>query len=386
MKIAVFSFDFDRTFGTGNIAYEYCFALYKKGIDFVLFLPDIPGDGRSTNREDLPFKVKYILPKPILSFRESRGQKLFFWQWYIWQYFKIIDLSEFSLVHCLFEYPLSFMVARCAKKNNLPFIMGAQGTYAITPLAQWPAKYLLKWSYNQAKEIIVPSQFTKDKIKEYSKEDYNIFIIHNGIDFSKFANQLDMADLKNKYANHEILLTVGKLISRKGHDLVIQALAKLKDRYPNIKYLIIGDGKKESFLKKMTEDLQLTNQVEFLGRIEHDNIMKYFYLCDIYVHTPKFSRDLKFEGFGLVYLEAGACGKPVIAADAGGIRDAIVDGQTGLIAKNEDIDDISNKISQLLDDDNLRRKMGEAGREYAKQHNWSIIIDKFIDKYKKYSL
>ena len=136
----------------------------------------------------------------------------------------------------------------------------------------------------------------------------------------------------------------------------------------------------------MTEDLQLTHQVEFLGRIEHDNIMKYFYLCDIYVHTPKFSRDLKFEGFGLVYLEAGACGKPVIAADAGGIRDAIVDGQTGLIAKNEDIDDISNKISQLLDDDNLRRKMGEAGREYAKQHNWSIIIDKFIDKYKKYSL
>jgi len=116
MKIAVFSFDFDRTFGTGNIAYEYCFALYKKGIDFVLFLPDIPGDGRSTNREDLPFKVKYILPKPILSFRESRGQKLFFWQWYIWQYFKIIDLSEFSLVHCLFEYPLSFMVARSLRK------------------------------------------------------------------------------------------------------------------------------------------------------------------------------------------------------------------------------------------------------------------------------
>ncbi|MDO8669453.1 MAG: glycosyltransferase family 4 protein, partial [Candidatus Buchananbacteria bacterium] len=381
MKIAIFSFDFDRTYGTGNFTYEYCNVLYKKGIDFVLFLPSVPGDGRSTSREDLPFSVKYILPRPILSFRESNRPMWIIWQWYIWQYFKTIDLTGFSLVHCLFEYPLSFMAARCAKKNKLPFIMGAQGTYAIAPLTQWPAKYLLKWSYNQAKEIIVPSQFTKDKIIEYAKKDYNISIIHNGIDFSKFENELDISELKNKYANKKILITVGKLISRKGHDLVIKALAKIKDQYPDIKYLIIGDGQKADFLKKITEDLKLNNQVDFLGRIEHDNIIKYFHLCDIYVHTPKFSKDLKFEGFGIVYLEASACGKPIVASDAGGIRDAVIDGKTGLIARNEDVDDIADKIVQLLDNDNLRLEMGKVGRVYAKEHDWSNIVDKFIDKY-----
>ena len=385
MKIAIFSFDFDRTFGTGNFTYEYCQALYKRGIDFVLFFPQTPGEGRSTIREDMPYEIRYILPKPILGLSDSKGPGWAIWHWYIWQYFKIIDLSEFTLVHCLIEYPLSFMIARCAKKNNLLFIMNAYGTYAVAPLIQWPAKYLLKWSYDQAQEIIAISQFTKDKIQEYAKKDYNISVIHGGVNFSKFANQPNVAELKNRYTNKRILLTVGKLIPRKGHDLVIYALAKIKDKYPNVKYLIVGDGKHEGFLKKLVKDLELGKQVEFLGRVNDTDIIKYFHLCDIYVHTPKLSTDLKFEGFGIVYLEAGACGKPIVAAAAGGVRDAVVDGQTGLIAKNEDIDDIANKISQLLDNDSLRQQMGEAGKAYAREHDWSNIVNKFIDKYKQYS-
>jgi len=386
MKIAIFSADFDRTYGTGNITYEYCMALYKKNIDFVLFLPDIPAEGRTNLREDMPFKINYILPKPVLSFSDSNKSKLVVWQWYIWQYFKTIDLSEFTLVHCLTEYPMSFIAARCAKKNKLPFIINGYGTYAVAPLVQWPAKYLLKYSYNQSREIIVISQFTKNKIKEYTKKNYNISIIHPGVNFYRFENSPDISESKNKYNGQKILLTVGKLIPRKGHDLVIKTIAKIKDRYPNIKYLIIGDGKHEGVLKNLVNDLGLNEKVEFLGRVSDNDIIKYFHLCDIYVHTPKFSTDLKFEGFGIVYLEASACGKPIVASDAGGVRDAVVDGQTGLIAKNEDIDDIASKISQLLDDDNLRKKMGEAGRVYAKEHDWPNIADKFIDKYKKYSL
>lgn len=386
MKIAVFSFDFDRTFGTGNFTYEYCLALYKRGVDFVLFLPNIPGEGRSTVREEMPYEIRYVLPKPILGFKDSSGPRWAIWQWYIWQYFKIIDLSEFTLVHSLTEYPLSFMAARCAKKNKLPFIMNALGTYAVAPLVQWPAKYLLKSSYNGAKEIIAISQFTKDKIIEYAKKDYNVSIIHPGVNFSRFVDKPDMSEIVEKYKNNLVLLTVGKLIPRKGHDLAIYAIAKIKNKYPNLKYLIVGDGKHEGFLKQLVKDLGLDNQVEFLGRVSNDDIIKYFHLCDLYVHTPTFSNDLKFEGFGIVYLEASACGKPIVASDAGGIKDAVVDGKTGLIAKNEDIDDIASKISQLLDDDKLRKKMGEAGIEYAKEHDWPNIVDKFIDKYKKYSL
>ncbi len=386
MKIAVFSPDFDRTFGTGNFTYEYCLELHKKGIDFVLFLPKIPGEGRSRAVENVPYDIKYVLPKPILGFKDSESPRLLFWKWYIWEYFKTIDLSGFTLVHSLFEYPLSFMASRSAKKYHLPFIMGGQGTYALAPLIKWPAKYLLKYSYRKAKEVIVASKFTKDKIKEYAQEEYNISIIHNGVNFSRFVDVPEMSEIRGKYKNNQVLLTVGKLIPRKGYDLAIYALDKIKDKYPNLKYLIVGDGKHEIFLKNLVNGLNLNEKVEFLGRVSGKDLIRYFHLCDIYVHTPTFSSDLKCEGFGIVYLEAGACGKPSVASDAGGIKDAVVDGKTGLIAKNEDIDDIASKISQLLDDDSLRKKMGEAGREYAKEHDWSNIADKFIDKYKKYSL
>ena len=295
MKIAIFSFDFDRTFGTGNFTYEYCSALHKKGVDFVLFLPKVPGEGRSTKREEMPYEIRYVLPKPILSFSDSNGLKWAFWQWHIWQYFKTINLSGFSLVHCLTEYPLSFIASRCAKKNNLPFIMNAYGTYAVAPLIQWPAKYLLKWSYNQTQEIIAISQFTKDKIQEYSKKDYNISIIHPGVNFYRFANRPNISELQDKYSGYKILLTVGKLIPRKGHDLVIGAVAKIKGKYPNIKYLIVGDGKHDGFLKKLVKNLNLDNQVEFLGRVEHNDLTKYLHLCYIYVHTPTFSTDLKLK-------------------------------------------------------------------------------------------
>ena len=379
MKVAIFSFDIDRAFGTGNITYELCSEFTKKGIDFILFLPKSEGENRASNKDDYPFPVKYVLPEPFVGIKEAIRKKI------IWEYFKNIDLSGFTLVHCLFAFPHSFMAARCAKKNKLPFIMGAQGTYGVRPLDHWPAKILLKKSYKEAKEIIVPSQFTRDKIKEYANENYNISIIHNGVNFNKFENKPDIKDLEEKYKNNKILVTVGGLIPRKGQDLIIKALPKIKIKYPDIKYLIVGGGRQESFLKQLAKDYNVEDNVELLGRVSDKELIEYYHLCDIYVHTPRVI-NLSFEGFGIVYLEVSACNKPIVASDAGGIRDAVVDGKTGLIAKDENIDDIADKINYLLSNEGLRRKMGEDGKQYAREHDWSIISDKFIDKYKKYSL
>ncbi len=374
MKVAIFSFDFDCTFGTGNMTYELCHEFAKKAVDFVLFLPKVEKN-RSSFKGDYPFETRYILPPQITSLKDR----------HFWEYFKVINLSGFTLVHSLFEFPHCFMAAFCAKRNKLPFIMGAQGTYGVLPLTQWPNKYFLKWSYDQAKEIIVPSQFTKEKIREYAKKDYRISVIHNGVNFSRFDSKPDFENLKDKYKNHKILLTVGALIPRKGQDLVIKALPKIKERYPEIKYLLVGDGRMRQAWEKLADDLGLSEQVEFLGKVAADELVKYFHLGDIYVHTPRVI-NLSFEGFGLVYLEASACAKPIVATDAGGIRDAVIDNQTGLIVADGDIDGISDKVIYLLDHDDLKKQLGENGREYAKKHDWPIIANEFIDHYQKYSL
>jgi phosphatidylinositol alpha-1,6-mannosyltransferase len=381
MKIAIFSFDIDRTYGTGNIAYELCMELYHQGVNFELFLPKIDNRDNKLNIEKcvgFPFPVNCIMPEYVSGIGEMVRKKL------VLQYLKKYNLKGFSLVHCLFEFPHSFIAARSAQKNKLPFIMGAQGTYGVLPLTK-SSRPFLKWSYKQAQEIIVPSQFTKEMINKYANENYNISIIHNGVNFSRFEKQPDISKLQKKYANKKIILTVGGLIPRKGQDMVIQALPKIKEKHPDVKYLLAGSGRMLEDWQLLAKKLDLENYVEFLGKIKADEVNKWFYLCDIYVHTPIVA-NLSFEGFGIVYIEASACGKPIVASDAGGIRDAVVDNQTGLIAKDRDVDDIANKIIQLLDNQNLREQMGHAGRQYAKEHDWTIITEQFIEKYKKYSL
>ena len=322
---------------------------------------------------NLPFKIKYSLPKYI--FRVKLHNFL--------PYLKRIDVSDFNLVHSLLDFPYCFLAALSAKKFNLPFIMGAQGTYGVLPLTYFVEKYLLKWSYRQAKVVIVPSEFTKRKILELSKENYPILIIHNGVNFTRFQKEVDLSGLRKYYGGKKILLTVGGLKKRKGQDLVIEALSKIKDKLPNIKYLLVGEGDWKNYLKKIVAENNLSDFVEFIGNVQADDLVSYFKLCDIYIHTPKVV-NYNFEGFGIVYLEAGACKKPIIATDAGGIKDAVIPNKTGLIVGDGDVPGIVESITKLLADDKLRLWLGQNGYEYAKEHDWRLIVDKFIELYKKY--
>jgi phosphatidylinositol alpha-1,6-mannosyltransferase len=371
MKIAIFSSTIDVKDGYGNMTYEFCSQLLKKGIDFVLFLPRA-----AASDQKFPFPVEYLLPEYIFRIKTPKFMP------YI---FSGLDLKEFTLVHSLFDFPYAFYAARLAKRHKLPFIMGAQGTYGVLPLTYWPEKYLLKIAYRLAKVVIVPSKFTKDQILYYARENYNIEVIHNGVNFSRFNQEVDISDLKEKYKDQQIILTVGGLKNRKGQDLVIKALPKVKKFFPNIKYLIVGNGSWREHLENLVKENSLDKKVEFLGAVNNEELVRYFKLADVYVHTPRVI-NLNFEGFGIVYLEASACAKPIVATDAGGVRDAIVDGQTGFVVSDGDIEAIADKVIFLLSNDKISKEMGDAGLAYAKQHDWPIVTQKFIEQYQKYSL
>jgi len=371
MKIAIFSPEIDRASGFGNIAYELCFEFFREGLDFVLFLPR-KRKNDSISHEDYPFPVEYVLPDYISGLKNKNFIK----------YFKILDLKGFDLVHCLFELPYCFMAARCAKKNKIPFIMGAQGTYGVLPLTKWPNKYFLKWCYSQARKIIVPSQFTKEKIQQFSKTKTEIEIIHNGVNFKRFQEKREITDLRNKFKGKKTLLTVGGLKPRKGQDIVIKALAKVKPVYNNFHYFVAGGGNWITYLNQLSKDSGLIEHVSLLGPVLGEDLVKYFQFCDIYIHLAR-NVNWNFEGFGIVYLEASACGKPIIAADSGGIRDAVIENKTGLIVPENDFDGATQAILKLFQNPNLAEELGKNGLEYAKEHNWSIIAQKFLETYKK---
>jgi len=369
MRVALFSSTIDAKDGYGNITYELCMHYAANGLDFTLFLPR--SQHVVAERLALPFSVRCELPEYIFRLHQPKA----------FGHFRTVDMADFDIVHSLFSFPYCFIAARSARKARKPFFMGAQGTYGVLPLTYFPERYVLKWCYRRAQHIIVPSSFTKCMIEKYAKAQYPIDIIHNGVHFERFAPAVDCSALRKEYADKQILLTVGGLKERKGQDIVLRALQLAKKERPDLFYLLVGEGKWRSELERLAAELGVADSVAFVGNKSGQDLVRYFQACDIYVHTPRVA-GLKFEGFGIVYLEASACGKPIVATDAGGIRDAVLDGETGLIAPDEDVPGVANRILKLCADADLRQRLGEAGRKYAQKNDWSFIARQFERLYR----
>jgi phosphatidylinositol alpha-1,6-mannosyltransferase len=370
MRVAIFSETIDITNGHGNITYELCRALHAKGVDFTLFLPEEePAFGA------YPFPVRRELPPYLFRVYTPKVLPHLFGQ---------VDLSGFDLVHCLFAFPHAYFALRMARRHRIPFIMGGQGTYAVLPLTYPIERRMLLASYTRAKEIMVPSEFTKRKVLEYAKTELApISIVHNGVNVARFEDRPDTSELARHYAGRRVLLTVGGLKKRKGQDLVVRALPEVIARHPDIVYVLVGEGDRD-WLAGVAREAGVEDRIEFAGAKTGVELVKHFYAADLYVHTPRVA-NLNFEGFGIVYLEAGACGLPSVATDAGGIRDAVVDGATGLVVPDEDVAAIAGAINRLLDDPALARRLGEGGRAYAVRHDWNTIADEFIARYGAYA-
>lgn len=371
MKLALFADTIDITNGYGNITYEFCSALEKSGTDFALFLPET--EKRLIDSMHLAWDVRPLLPPPVFRLYQKAG----------WKYWKTLDVSDCTIVHAIFGYPYGMIAMRSAKRAGVPFLMGAQGTYGVLPLTQYPERWFLKRSYDKAVAITVPSVFTADLIEKTAGKKYpGVRIIHNGVRYARFSTPVDTSALRKKYAGKTMLLTVGGLKARKGQDLVIRALPEIKKTHPETLYVIVGTGKSQAGLMELARSLGVLEMVEFAGSKTGDDLVAYFQSCDIYVHTPKVV-NLQFEGFGIVYLEAGAAGKPSVATDAGGIRDAVIDGETGLVVPDGDVEAIARSIIRFISDEGLRKHLGEGGQAYAEKHDWSHIASQYVSLYRE---
>jgi phosphatidylinositol alpha-1,6-mannosyltransferase len=159
------------------------------------------------------------------------------------------------------------------------------------------------------------------------------------------------------------VLTVGNLVERKGHDMVIQALAQVIRQVPGTTYLVVGDGPYRDHLDRLARAAGVRDRVVFAGRVDADRLPDIYALCDVFVMPSRIrptERDV--EGFGLVFLEANACGKPVIGGRTGGIPEAIVDGKTGFLVEPESVPDIAGRLATVLTDPELAAEMGRQGR------------------------
>lgn len=234
-------------------------------------------------------------------------------------------------------------------------------------------------------DLVFPvSNFTKQKLIEMSVPLGKIVVIPGGVEHEQFHPKVDTVFIKQRYAleGKKIILTVARLDKHKGHEFILRALSHgILEKFPNMVYIIVGDGPEKNNLESLVRNLDLSRNVIFTGFVENSELPAFYNSCDVFV-MPSWEipgRTDLIEGFGIAYLEANACGKPVIGGRSGGVSDAIVDGQTGLLVEPTHIEELPEVICKVLSDETYASLLGQQGRKRVETLlNWKAIGEQIV--------
>ena len=248
----------------------------------------------------------------------------------------------------------------------------------------FPFTLAMKSISRQVNTLTYLGEFTRNAIsKSVTKIAAQSMVkIAPGIDTDHFSPQ-DARELRNELGLTEkkVIVSVGRLVHRKGQDVLIEAMPAIIRDVPEAHILMIGEGPYRSYLENRVKALEIQERVTFIGRIQYADLPRYICAGDLFV-MPSRSRlaGLEVEGLGIVYLEASACGLPVIAGDSGGAPDAVLEGQTGLVVDGTSKSEVAAAVVELLLDPDRSRAMGVRGRQWIIQEwRWEIWSARFAE-------
>lgn len=226
---------------------------------------------------------------------------------------------------------------------------------------------LRKFLCLRADGIITCCNYSRDAIMREGYPESRIQLVNPSVDTSVFRPSDEGERVRERLGlkGKKVLLTISRLLPHKGQDMVIRALPELIKLHPDLVYLIGGTGPHRQPLEGLARALGVGERVIFTGSLRQDEIADYYNACDLFIMLNREVGGLSWEGFGIVFIEASACGKPVIGGRAGGVMDSILDGRTGLLADPLDIQGIVKSVHRLIADEELSRRMGAAGLEWA---------------------
>lgn len=248
------------------------------------------------------------------------------------------------------------------------FLHGMDFTFALKAGRK---KRLAKAILKNAQRVICANSYVAGLASAFGGGQDSIGVVNPGIDTSYVFSGAEQARRKYGLEGKKILLSLGRMVERKGFDKVLESLPAVIAREPRSAYVLAGSGPELARLKKLAAELDVADIVTFAGEIKDEEKMALLEACDVFI-MPSRSIGGDFEGFGIVYLEANLAGRPVIAGDSGGVRDAVIDGLNGFLVDPTDTRKIAEKILTLFKDASLRERLGRQGRERAiKDFDWT---------------
>lgn len=263
------------------------------------------------------------------------------------------------------------------------FIVYIHGAELVRNQTRLNFNLFQKFVLKKADLIISNSHYTKSLAVNLGISSQKIQVVNLGADIDKFYPLESRNKIYKKYnipPENKLLLSISHLIPRKGNDMVIKALPRILQEIQNLTYMISGEGRYKNELLALTDMIGVKSNIIFTGYIPDNELNEYLNACDVFV-MPNRQEGFDLEGFGIVFLEANACKKPVIAGNSGGAIDAVIDGKTGYLVNSNSIEDISDKILKILSDDDKRRELSENGYlRVVNELNWKNVIQNIENK------
>jgi phosphatidylinositol alpha-1,6-mannosyltransferase len=226
--------------------------------------------------------------------------------------------------------------------------------------------------YLSADAVVANADYACRRLREIGVPADRVHKITPGVDCEVFSPASPDLELQKRYrlSHRYVLLTVARLIPRKGHDMVLKAVARLANEFPQLHYLIVGRGPEELKLRDLAIALGISQRVTFAGFVPDEQLPDYYRLSDLLV-MPNREQDKDLEGFGITFIEASATGKPVIGGRSGGTSDAISHGVTGELIDGTDLKQVVAAIRGFLVEPGKAEAMGGAGRTRAQlEFDW----------------
>jgi phosphatidylinositol alpha-1,6-mannosyltransferase len=305
------------------------------------------------------------------------------------------NLARHGLLTALREKPAAVVAARVlpeglianliAGTTGIPSVVFAHGeeitTWTHAPGPSRRRSYLDLWkqrllwqTYSRCDRIIANSRFTQGLLHAGLVDPSKVAVVHPGTDPERFLPQEKDPELLDRYQlrGRQVLLTVGRLSRRKGQDVMLRALPQIVRTAPDVVYAIAGTGDYDIELRRLVRLLGVERHVRFLGGVADELLPAVYNLADVFVmpnRTLPESNDV--EGFGIVFSEAGACAKPIVAGRSGGVSEAVLDGDTGLLVDGARPYQVAAAVIRLLNDRPLARRLGHnARRRVCRELTW----------------
>ncbi|HEX6400518.1 MAG TPA: glycosyltransferase family 4 protein [Actinomycetota bacterium] len=266
-------------------------------------------------------------------------------------------------------FPLALLGPRLAERGTPYVILGHGFDYWLSTVPV--AHAVMRRMTSRASRVTACSRFIARRVRTAVPDGVPVSVLYAGADLERFRPDLPTEDLRALHGlgDRPVVVCVSRLVYRKGQDVLIRSMRDVLRRAPGAVLVIVGGGPREAALRRLAESAP-TGSVVFAGEVSEDVLPRYYALGDVFA-MPCRTRlgGMEVEGWGNVFLEAAACGRPVVVGDSGGARETLVHGETGLLVDGRDEPAVADAVASFLEDPAYARRMGKAGRARVEGHH-----------------